>query len=312
MNRFAIQISIFMCALGAITLRAAPASALGSTVSAEVALINDTNCALNIPSGDAVVDGVWGPSQAGSWYNDTVATPGGAPSAWIAAQQTGIWRSNSNNGLFGTNGTGGQVTIPLNGGAVGLDWSLPWTYFNGGSGVVGDERDGKTSTVSNSDYQLTGGVFGCGGDTGNDADTCIWIYELQKPGINTQCLYSMPPTPGMMKKTQALSRGNSAVDRLNSAGSSSYYLIMQTDGNLVFYGPSGAIWSSGTYSTSAQVAVMQADGNFVVYDVNGTALWNSGTYGHPGASLIFNDSGGMFVVAADGSTLLWSGGAGLF
>ena len=201
---------------------------------------------------------------------------------------------------------------PRWGGAVDLDWSLPWTAFNGGTGNPGDERDGITSNVSNSDYQLSGGVFSCGGDSGNGADTCIWFYELEKSGHNTQCNDLTPTTPGVMTAGQVLSRGNSSVDRLNSAGSSSYYLIMQTDGNLVFYGPSGAIWSSGTYSTSAQVAVMQTDGNFVVYDVNGTALWNSQTYSHPGAFLDFTDSGGMFVVAANGSTLLWSGGAGLF
>lgn len=57
-----------------------------------------------------------------------------------------------------------------------------------------------------------------------------------------------------------------------------FQLAMQTDGNLVVYGPSGPLWSSSTYGTgSNNMAVMQADGNFVIYTQAGVPVWSSQT-----------------------------------
>jgi hypothetical protein len=45
----------------------------------------------------------------------------------------------------------------------------------------------------------------------------------------------------------------------------SHRAVMQDDGNLVVYGPTGAIWSSTTNGYRGSYAVMQGDGNFVIY-----------------------------------------------
>ena len=47
---------------------------------------------------------------------------------------------------------------------------------------------------------------------------------------------------------------------------------MQTDGNLVEYGSSGALWATGTSGSNNHVT-MQTDGNLVVYSSGGTPLW---------------------------------------
>ena len=56
-----------------------------------------------------------------------------------------------------------------------------------------------------------------------------------------------------------------------------FHFIMQADGNLVLYGPSGALWASNT--NTGQVAYLQADGNLVVYDGNGSPIWASNSSG---------------------------------
>ena len=56
--------------------------------------------------------------------------------------------------------------------------------------------------------------------------------------------------------------------------------VMQGDGNLVIYGPSGAIWASNTngVGTPSFRLVMQSDGNLVVYDAD-RATWATSTNG---------------------------------
>lgn len=87
---------------------------------------------------------------------------------------------------------------------------------------------------------------------------------------------------------QTLSEGNVLWDP-----SSSYYLDMQTDGNLVLYNSSGtAEWDTNTRNwttcasgdTCYNYLAMQTDGNLVEYSYNeqtesASALWNTGTGG---------------------------------
>src|SRR5690348_16651097 len=44
-----------------------------------------------------------------------------------------------------------------------------------------------------------------------------------------------------------------------------YTFIMQTDGNLVLYQGTTALWNSGTQGHAGATAIMQTDGNLVVY-----------------------------------------------
>lgn len=67
------------------------------------------------------------------------------------------------------------------------------------------------------------------------------------------------------------------VDHASLAGE----LMLQTDGNLVWYQPGVRggmvpVWSTGTWGTGpSNYLVMQDDGNLVLYDIAGRPLWNS-------------------------------------
>ncbi len=57
-----------------------------------------------------------------------------------------------------------------------------------------------------------------------------------------------------------------------------YKLVMQSDGNLVLYGPTGrATWASRTAGNAGARFVLQPDNNLVVYSATGRPVWNSGT-----------------------------------
>jgi len=75
-----------------------------------------------------------------------------------------------------------------------------------------------------------------------------------------------------------------------------YRLIMQTDGNLVVYGPGGALWSSRTSGTDNRV-VMQGDGNLVIYTPANSPLWYTGT----------SWAGSTLSVQSDGNTVMYTG-----
>ena len=88
-----------------------------------------------------------------------------------------------------------------------------------------------------------------------------------------------------------------------------FQLTLQTDSNLVLYGP-GRIpfWAANTWNEGAVEAVMQTDGNFVVYgqahsDGSQNALWASGT-NVPGSTLQVQNAGDVVVTSPSGA-ILW-------
>lgn len=85
-----------------------------------------------------------------------------------------------------------------------------------------------------------------------------------------------------------------------------FRLTLQTDGNLVLYGPQGALWSTGTHGCRVTRAIMQDDGNFVLYNGN-FDVWYSGTHGNPGSRLTVRDDGNVVISAPNGKPL-WSTG----
>lgn len=88
------------------------------------------------------------------------------------------------------------------------------------------------------------------------------------------------------------------------SGNWKYHLILQGDGNLVLYPPSGpALWSSAT--NSATLLGMQGDGNLVLYNANKVAVWSTGTNGHTNAHLRVQDDGNIVVYNTAGQAV-WS------
>ncbi len=86
-----------------------------------------------------------------------------------------------------------------------------------------------------------------------------------------------------------------------------FSLVMQGDGNLVLYGPFGAMWHTYTHGNNGASAVFQGDGNLVVYSAWGTPLWYSGTHGNSNATLAVQDDGNLVIYASNG-TPLWASG----
>jgi len=84
-----------------------------------------------------------------------------------------------------------------------------------------------------------------------------------------------------------------------------YTLVLQWDGNLVVYGPSGARWSTMTGGQPSAQALMQSDGNFVLYGPTGQVYWNSQTGGHPGAGIVMQNDGNLVIYDTNG-TPLWA------
>jgi hypothetical protein len=105
---------------------------------------------------------------------------------------------------------------------------------------------------------------------------------------------------GMLTRGESLGPGQSV-----SSCDGRFRLTMQTDGNLVLYQQSTALWNSGTQGTTGQRAIMQNDGNFVVYDAGNNAVWHSHTYNNPGAYLAVQNDGNL-VVYNGGGSYLWA------
>ena len=91
-----------------------------------------------------------------------------------------------------------------------------------------------------------------------------------------------------------------AGDYLLSANGQ-YKLIVQLDGNVVLYGPSGALWSTNTFGSNVRL-VMQLDGNLVVYSSSNVPLWSSGTAGANTRLVVQNDAN---LVIYNGASAIW-------
>lgn len=68
-----------------------------------------------------------------------------------------------------------------------------------------------------------------------------------------------------------------------------FTLTHQGDGNVVLYGPDGAIWHTRTHGKNTDLLVFQDDGNLVLYD-QGAAVWHTRTYGKGQALAVQNDA----------------------
>jgi pimeloyl-ACP methyl ester carboxylesterase len=85
-----------------------------------------------------------------------------------------------------------------------------------------------------------------------------------------------------------------------------YALRYQSDGNLVLYGPDGAVWASDTAGQGGLHCEMQPDGNFVIYHASGADPWESGTAGLPGAELRVQDDGYIVIYDAGQNVPWWA------
>jgi hypothetical protein len=80
-----------------------------------------------------------------------------------------------------------------------------------------------------------------------------------------------------------------------------YEARMQSDGNLVVYGPTGSLWSSNTRGPNPRL-VMQSDGNLVIYSDAGV-LFSTNTAQRGGNRLIMQDDGNLVMY---GGNAVWA------
>jgi len=88
-----------------------------------------------------------------------------------------------------------------------------------------------------------------------------------------------------------------------------YLLLMQHDGNLVFYRAADLrpLWASGTHAAGGHRAVFEAYGILSVRDFNDGILWSNANgwpgYFHPGIYWYLTDTG-YFLALYQGSTVV--------
>lgn len=88
-----------------------------------------------------------------------------------------------------------------------------------------------------------------------------------------------------------------AGDRLQSPNGQ-YEAVVQPDGNVVLYGPSGWTWRSATNGSGATKLAVQADGNLVLYTADGAWVWQSYTHGQAGGWLEMQNDGNLVLYNA--------------
>jgi len=84
-----------------------------------------------------------------------------------------------------------------------------------------------------------------------------------------------------------------------------YRFVLQTDGNLVEYGPAGWMWSSNTVGSGrANRLVMQTNGNLVMYSASGQLPFATGE--------VNSGSNDSLVVQNDGNVVQYGSGGAVF
>ncbi len=122
-------------------------------------------------------------------------------------------------------------------------------------------------------------------------------------------LNQLPDQSGFWVASGAVWGANRTLRRGMSVRSTDgrYVFAMQTDGNLVLYGPSGrALWATSWLRSgwsSQQYVVFQGDGNLVTYSNNGP-IWWTGTSGRGANQFIVQGDGNLVVYSPSGP--LWA------
>jgi hypothetical protein len=117
-----------------------------------------------------------------------------------------------------------------------------------------------------------------------------------------QVLGNPPPSCGLVDFNTTITPGE-----LRSSCNGRYLLAHQHDGNVVVYRTDHGLtplWASNTAGHDSDGLVMQSDGNLVLYGPAG-ALFHTGTHGHPGAVLFVQDDGNL-VIYAPGNLPIWA------
>lgn len=178
-----------------------------------------------------------------------------------------------------------------------------------------DEHAGIPLATSKSPIRITEAAWDgfdgqCGHQHVPDSNDHWDPGALNVAAITRAALGAEPAAPAapLPRHAQLLPGDVLARNAERRSASGQYRLVFQPDGNLVLYGPRGAVWSTGTHGTGADRAVMQTDGNLVVYR-GAKAVWHSQTYGNAGAMCAVQDDGNVVIYGPQAA--LWDARKGL-
>ncbi len=120
-------------------------------------------------------------------------------------------------------------------------------------------------------------------------DAVLWSsYTVTRPSFLDQV------TTGIENTKLFIGQSMETADR-------KYRLILQSDGNLVLYSPTRAIWANyKTIGKDVAYLAMQSDGNLVIYSKSGKALWHTHTNGRGPSSLVVQPDGNLVLYDAKG------------
>lgn len=173
-------------------------------------------------------------------------------------------------------------------------------YTSAAQRTCSDPRCGTLTTIPGGTWVQTW----CWRDGGSYSGTPRWFRVRFSGRDGWVSASQMSPQPTVSYCNNLASGEALYMNESVWSPNGAYQLIMQSDGNLVEYGSSGALWSSNA-GTPGSWAIMQGDGNLVVYTSGGTPVFATGT-GWPGSQLLVQSDSN--VVMYSGSTPLWASG----
>lgn len=143
----------------------------------------------------------------------------------------------------------------------------------------------------------------CWRDQGSSLGTVRWFrvsYGAARGFISANAVRSPQPSVPYCSDLEGGERLYAGQQVYSPDGR--FRLIMQSDGNLVEYGPGGAWWSTMTSGVSGAWFTQQADGNGVVYNGSNHAVWSNNTM----------NGGARLVVQSDGNVVTYTGSKALY
>lgn len=99
-----------------------------------------------------------------------------------------------------------------------------------------------------------------------------------------------PPGCGRMDAGYGLGQ-----DRFVQSCDGRFKFAMQSDGNVVLYWGTRALWDSKTSNQPGYAIFMQSDGNLVLRSGTQRPIWYTGTHNNPGAWLAVQDDGNVVI-----------------
>lgn len=204
-----------------------------------------------------------------------------------------------------------HTSNPQPGDVVFFDWGRDGVADHVGF-VVRDLGDGRIETIECNTQSGAAGNQSDGGGVYRRYRSKSTVMGYGRPAYNSAPVpvrATLPPR-NTWKNAPALEIGDMGPGEWGICGS--FGVTMQTDGNLVIYGPGGAaVWSTATRDTAKGGRFYaQDDGNLVIKNASGVPVWASGTRDTgKGGRLVMQADGNLVLYGKDGRPV-WAAGVG--